>query len=91
MKKVTLTIRETIEYQRNIIVEIPDDMSEDEFEEHLDIIEENCDTFNGYLQNLGDRKFLVHADLFDAVTTTPSSKEAVCNDYRFEEEVNRDD
>jgi hypothetical protein len=83
MKKVKLNVLETLKYQREIEVKIPDDMSEDELNRILDRAQRgtNLDEFLHRLES-NDITFGV----YDDDLSSPYDSEVECDDYTLIEE-----
>jgi hypothetical protein len=87
MKKVKLTIEETLKYEREVIIEIPDEMTNGEIESELDYAERNGgrEGIEGIVYSLR-RRGMENPDGFDMDTSSPDSIDAEILDYEVIDE-----
>lgn len=87
MKKVKLTIEETLKYEREVIIEVPDEMTNGEIESELDYAERNAgrDGLDGIVYTLR-RRGMENPDGFDQDLSSPDSVEAEILDYEVMDE-----
>lgn len=83
MKKVILQIEETLRYQREVPVMIPDDMDKDALNSALDKAQTYADSVSDILNVLRVRFGIAQQDPYDDSFYSPDWSEAECNDYRF--------
>lgn len=84
MRKVKLMVTETLKYEREIIVEVPDDVCETKLEGLLDVADRAgyADGVDGFVRAL-ERRGVQNPDGYDTDLSSPSSYEAECDDYEF--------
>lgn len=84
MKQVKLTIAETLKYEREVTVVIPDEMTEAELEDVLNYAERNggYDGVDGIVYELKKRG-ITNPDGFDRDLDCPDWVEAECYDYEI--------
>lgn len=87
MKKVKLTIEETLKYEREVIIEVPDEMTNSEIESELDYAERNGgrEGAEGIVYSLR-RRGMENPDGFDQDLYSPDSSEAEILDYEIIDE-----
>lgn len=90
MKKVRLSIQETLKYQRAMIIEIPDDMSEDKLNAYLDKAQRKAQAAIdvGYiLEDFNDEIYVIEQP--DESIYSPWATEIEIDDFDFvKEEIN---
>lgn len=84
MKKVKLLITETLKYNREVIVEVPDLMEKSDIEDALDNAERNAgfEGVDGFVHTL-KKQGITNPDGVDKDLESPNSVEAECYDYKF--------
>ncbi|MCC3380714.1 hypothetical protein ACFQ5D_10820 [Paenibacillus farraposensis] len=80
MKKVLLTVMETLKYEREIVVEIPDEMTDEQLEKALNKAEQNFGGVSDFLYDLKPYG-ITNSSGFDESTDSPADMEAECTDY----------
>jgi len=83
MRKATLTVREKLEYKREIVVLIPDDMTERILDRHLSAAEGQG--FHGIGDFLYDlkRAGIELAEPYDDDMSCPDEMEIECDEYEI--------
>lgn len=82
MKKVTLQVQETLKYTREIEIEIPDEMTEEELQEHLNLMEKD--------EYLADAVYVLKDEgitvlQYDDDLSSPDSGEVEVTDFEFKD------
>jgi hypothetical protein len=83
MKKVKLNVLETLKYQREIEIAIPDDMTEGELNEILNRAQRGSD-LDEFLHRLEGNG--ISFGVYDDDLSSPYGMEVECDDYTFIEE-----
>lgn len=85
MKKVKLVVRETLKYNREIIVEVPDDMTDAQIENALNEAEREWGGVDEFVHAL--RKHgIQNPDGFNSDLDSPDDVESECEDYEVLED-----
>lgn len=82
MKKVKLMVTEELKYEREVIAEAPDGMTDDQLEKALDRAQSGADSvdeFVGLLSRFG----IVVNDAWDDSMNSPDFGEVECDDYEW--------
>lgn len=84
MKKVKLTIEETLKYEREVVILVPDEMDEQELQEELSSAERKSgfDGASGIVHELW-RQGIDNPDGFDQDLSSPDSIEAGVIDFEI--------
>ena len=82
MKKVQLTIEERLVYSREIVIEVPDEMSESELERALNKAERG-EFIDEFLMNLRQHDIDVSNSSYDDDMSSPERGEVECTEYDF--------
>jgi hypothetical protein len=86
MRKVTLSVREKLEYMREIVVYLPEDMSESDLEGELDEAQRGGDIgISDFVYTL-KRSGITLAGPYDDSMDCPYSMEVECEEYDFVKE-----
>jgi hypothetical protein len=82
MKRVVLKIQETLKYQREVPVMIPDDMDEGELNSALDSAQRGAESVDDIVRGLR-RYGIEQNEPYDTDLDSPDWSEAECDDYDF--------
>ncbi|OMF32345.1 hypothetical protein [Paenibacillus peoriae] len=80
MKKVLLTVMETLKYEREIEVEIPDEMTDEQLNRALSKAEQHFGGVDEFIYALKPHG-ITNPKGFDQSTDSPEYMEAECTDY----------
>lgn len=96
MKKVTLYVQETLKYTRDVVVEVPDNMTDGQLEYLLDKVQSRAESVDDAVYALRDRGINL-CEPYDTDLDSPSHCEIEIDDYQWhvgeenEAESNQDD
>jgi hypothetical protein len=84
MKKVKLSIQETLKYKRDMTIEIPDDMSEDKLNKFLDVAQRKAQAAIDITYILEDLSNEINViDNPDESTDSPWDSEIEIDDFNY--------
>ncbi|WP_127532755.1 hypothetical protein [Paenibacillus kobensis] len=83
MKSVTLVIKETLVYERDVQVEIPDDMDEKALNKALDSAQRGSDTIDDMVRKLDKQSGIKLTKPYDTDLSSLDSMEVECDEYDF--------
>lgn len=86
MKKVTLKVDEILKYTREVVIEVPDDMTEEDLNNALDEAQRRADCVEDFVSRLTRNSEIVAKEPWDDSTDSPDSVEVECDDYEWGEE-----
>jgi hypothetical protein len=81
---VVLRVTETLKYDREVKVKVPDVIKIDEFEHALEKVERSAETVDDFVHRLGSVGIQLVEPVDDDLSC-PSCCEVECDDYEFSE------
>lgn len=84
MKKVVLKIQETLKYNREVPILIPDEMTEKEFNRILDNAQRGAESVDDIVYHLKHSGAgIKQTEPYDTDLDSPDYEEVECDDYEF--------